>query len=216
MKTSWIIFIFLVAAMHATETWSQDERTFRELLLYQAKKDQENAKKPEYDYKVTGNRYFLDLTGDDRPESFFVAKRDGQDWVEFFDNKNEKLYEFKFDTVGSWSRVYRVQKRKISETSNVLIFYFFEGITRYVNFRGSARVYFLSWDGDDLSTLNMFKGPYVWDEQRTFRNHYHQRKSEVSMYDFNNDDVREIAVRYGSITRVFKYMGKGSWQQYGD
>jgi len=203
------LFLFTLSS------FAQDERTFRELLVEKAKEDKDRGRKPHFDFKVRGDRYYLDLNGDDRPESFFASKRDGVDWLELFNNKGDKIFDFKFDTVGSWSRIYKVQMRKISDKAKLLIFYFYEGITRHVNFDGTARVYFLTWDNDNLRSLSMFKGPYIWDENRTFRNHYHQRKFELSMYDFDDDFTREVAVRYGTITRVYKYLGKGKWGTYG-
>ena len=193
---------------------SQDERVFRELLTHKIQEDKERSRKPEYDYKARGHRYYLDLNGDELPESFFISKKDGGDWLELFDRAGEKIYDYKFDTIGSWSRVFKLQMRNISSEAKLVILYFYEGITRYVNFQGTARVYFLTWDNNDLSTLSMYKGPYVWDEKRDFRNHYHQRKFELSMFDFDDDYTREIAIRYGSITRVYKYMGKGKWGSY--
>ncbi len=195
---------------------AQDERTFRELLLERAKQDKERGARPNYDFKARGHRYYLDLNGDDQPESFFASKRDGGDWLDLYNHQGEKIYDFKFDTVGSWSRVYKVQLRKISKSAKLLIIYFYEGVTRHVNFKGTGRVYFLTWDNDDFDSLSMFKGPYIWDENRTFRSHYHQRKFEVSMFDFDDDFSREVAVRYGTITRVYKYLGKGRWGTYSD
>lgn len=195
---------------------AQDERTFRELLLEKARDNKSKVQRPKYDFKARGHRYYLDLDGDDRPESFFASKRDGEDWLDLFNHKGERIFDFKFDTVGSWSRVYKVQMRKISKTAKLLIIYFYEGVTKHVDFQGTGRVYFLTWDNDDLSTLSMYKGPYIWDENRTFRSHYHQRKFELSMFDFDKDYSREVAIRYGSITRVYKYLGKGDWGTYSD
>lgn len=198
----------------AFSTHAQDERTFRELLIEKAKEDSERNHRPHYDFTARSNRYYLDLNGDNNPESFFTSKRDGGDWLELFNSKGDKIYDFKFDTAGSWSRIYKVQMRKISTTAKILIFYFYEGVTRHMNFEGTARVYFLTWENDNLRSLSMFKGPYIWDENRTFRNHYHQRKFELSMFDFDNDFTREVAIRYGTITRVFKFLGRGKWGSY--
>jgi len=194
---------------------AQDERTFRELLTENDREVKEQNRRPHYDFMVRGNRYYLDLTGDNQPESFFPSKRDGGDWLELFNSKGAKIFDFKFDTAGTFSRIYKVQMRKISATAKILIFYFYEGVTKHINLEGTARVYFLTWENDNLQSLSMFKGPYIWDENRTFRNHYHQRKFELSMYDFDGDYTREVAVRYGTITRVFKYLGRGKWNTYG-
>ncbi len=193
---------------------AQDEKAFRDLLTDKRIKEDEESRKDDYRFMARGHRYYLDLDGDERSESFFVSKRDGGDWIEFFNHKEEKIFDFRFDTAGSWSRVFKVQLRKISATSKVLMIYFYEGVTRYVNFEGTSRLYMMTWENDDLSTLSMYKGPYLWNEKRTFRNQYQQRKFEVSMFDFDADFEREVAVRYGSITRVYKYLGKGRWNTY--
>jgi hypothetical protein len=193
---------------------AQDEKVFRELLTHKAIKDFEEGGEPEYAFQARGHRYYIDLDEDKIPESFFVSKRDGVDWIDFFNSKGEKFFDFQFDTLGSWSRVFKVQLRKVSQNTKLLLIYFHEGVTRYVDFRGTARVYFLTWEENNLKTMSMYKGPYIWDENRTYKNHYHQRKSEVSLYDFDEDFQREVAVRYGSITRVYKYSGKGNWKTY--
>lgn len=210
-----IIFTFLLFSLMPSAL-SQDESTFRDLLTHSREQKRTGDQGKEYRIKARSNRYFLDLNGDYREESFYVAKKDGEDWIHFFDYNQKEIFNFQFSPIGPWSRLYRVQMRDLNKTSKVLILYFYEGVTKYLEFQGNARVYFLTIDNNSLKTMSIYKGPIVWDEFRGFKNDYHQRKSEVSMFDLDKDMTREIAVRYGHITRVYRYLGKGKWFNFDD
>jgi len=197
------------------KAFSQDERTFRDILTHSERLDATRRLAPEYKYQARSHRYYLDIDEDGAPESFYSSKRDGEDWLTIFSNKGREIYRFRFDTVGPWSRLFKIQMRRISKSTKVLILYFFEGMTKYINFQGTSRVYFLTLENNNFKTLSTFKGPYTWDEYRSFKEHYHQRKFKVSLFDFDKDREREIAVRYGLITRVYKFMGEGIWKSYG-
>ncbi len=190
---------------------AQDEKIFRELFLYA---DQEKAKQKEekvYRLKARSNRHYLDMTGDDRPESLYTAKQDGEDWIYLFDNKGRQAFRYLIQAHGAWSRLFRIQKRTLSKTTDAYLLYFYEGVTRYLNFKGTSRLYLLTIDNKDLKTASVYKGPVLWDETRDFRDHYHQRKYEVSLFDLDHDYIREVIVKYGRMSRVYKYLGSGKW-----
>jgi hypothetical protein len=209
-----LILILFVNISFVQITWSQDERTFRDIITHSEREDSTRKQAAEYKYQVRSHRYYLDMNEDGAPESFFTSKRDGEDWLTLFDSKDREVYRYRFETIGPWSRLFRVQMRRISKNVKVLLLYFFEGTTRYINFQGTTRVYFLTLENNDFKSLSTYKGPYTWDEYRSFKDHYHQRKFEVSLYDFDEDREREVAVRYGLITRVYKFLGKGKWKSY--
>lgn len=158
----------------------------------------------------------VDLTDDHRPEKLFTAKRDGEDWLQIYGHDGELVFKKTLDTQGPWSRLYRIQVRKLNEQSKVMVLYFYEGITRYLEFQGTTRIYFVSYDNNDLKTLRMYKGPVIWDEKRGFKEHYHQRIYDVSFYDLDGDKTREVSISYGRMNRVYKYLGNGSWYNFDD
>lgn len=206
----------LLFAFFGFEGHAQDERLFRELLLHNKHSKLINKVKPTYFLKARSNSHMVDLTGDHRPEKLFTAKRDGEDWLQIYDHAGELLFKKTLDTQGPWSRLYRIQVRKLNEKSKVMLLYFYEGITRYLEFQGTTRIYFVTYDDNNLKTLRMYKGPVIWDEKRGFKDHYHQRVYDVSFFDLDGDETREVTVSYGRMNRVYKYLGKGSWYNFDD
>lgn len=204
----------LMAFLFTPFTFAQDERLFRELLLNSEKTKNQKVLKKEYRIQARSNRHYLDLTEDHRPESLFTSKRDGEDWLEIFDNQGRSVFKEMLDTHGPWSRLYRIQVRRLNDNSKVILLYFYEGINRYLEFQGTTRLYFVSYEQNKLDTLKLYKGPVIWDEKRGFKDHYHQRRYDVSLYDLDADKTREITVSYGRMNRVYKYLGKGQWYSF--
>lgn len=172
--------------------------------------------KKSYRLKARSNRHYVDLNGDYRQESFYTAKRDGENWIHFFDNKGKEIFAAEISAAGPWSRLFRIQMRNLSDKTKVLLLYFYEGVTKYLEFQGTSRVYFVTIDNNDLKSLAIYKGPILWDEVRGFKNHYHQRKYEISLFDLDKDSIREISVKYGRMSRIYKYLGKGEWFNFDD
>lgn len=197
--------------MGSSLIYAQDENTFRELYLYADREKSKQKVEKDYRIKARSNRHLIDMTGDHRPESFYYAKKDGEDWFHLFDNNGKEVLRYRLDNVGPWSRLFRLQKRALNEKSDVYLLYFYEGVTKYLNFKGTSRLYFLTIDNNDMKTASVYKGPILWDETRDFRDHYHQRKYEVSLFDHDRDKVREVTVKYGRMSRIYKYMGDGKW-----
>lgn len=117
--------------------------------------------------------YYLDLTGDKLEESFGIEKRDGEDWIHFLDLLKRPFRSFKLEATGAESFLYKVQLSRISKRTQVLILYFFEGRNRTTEYRSSGRLYFITIDDFKLSTLSMYKGPYILYEKEELPEHYH-------------------------------------------
>ncbi len=208
-----ILFLLIHAPLNI---WAQDETIFRELYLYADKEKIKKRVEKDYKLKARSNRHLIDMTGDDRPESFYTAKKDGEDWFHLFDNKGKEVFRYQLDANGPWARLFRIQKRVLNDKTDVYLLYFYEGITKYLNFKGTSRLYLLTIDNKDLKSASVYKGPILWDETRDFRDHYHQRKYEVSLFDLDRDKIREVTVNYGRMSRVYKYLGKGKWLNMDD
>lgn len=210
MQLNRFLFFTLLSAL-SLEPRAQDESTFRDIFQYSDREKRKAIKEKNYRIKARSNRHFFDFTGDGRPESFYSAKLDGEDWFILFNDKEKEVFRYQLDPIGPWSRLYRVEKRSLSDSSDVYLLHFYEGISRYINFKGTARVYFLTIDKNNLKTASVYKGPILWDETRDFRDHYHQRKYEVSLLDLDASGTRDVIVKYGRMSRVFSYKGKGKW-----
>ncbi len=191
--------------------YGQDERYFRELISGELTQEKIKEKKV---YKWTANSpfYQIDLGNKPYPESIVIEKKDGEDWLHIHDEKKTRIFSYHFDVNGKDSQVFRISKKKISNKTDLLIIYYYEGNTDYRNFRGSVRLYFLTVDNRDLNTISVFKGPICWDEREMPGGKYTQKKFEVDLIDFNNDGVFEIAVGGKFLYQVFSYSLGAKWK----
>ncbi len=204
--------IFLLSlTLICSSLLAQDERDFRSVFTGNLDRKKEIKEEIRYKWRVNTPFYYLDLTGDNLDESFGFEKKDGEDWIHFLDLLKRPQKSFRFDPKGGDSRLYKVQFRRISKRTKVLILYYFEGKTQAVDYISTARLYFVTIDDNKLSTLSMYKGPYFLYEKEEHPEHYHRRRFQVGVYDYNGDGVMEIYTKYHKINRVYAYLGNGKW-----
>ncbi len=206
-----LILLFFII-IRANNLYSQDERFFRNFFGdADSKKKKEESRTLKYQYNSPV--YFYDLDGDGKDEGLVLEKREAEDWLNIHNSKNDRIASFKLDHQGIDSHLYKINVRSLGQKINptkVLILYYYEGFVGQVNIKSTSRVYFVTIDNSDLKTIAIYRGPSVWDEE-TKKNHYHQRIYETSLYDYNNDGVKEIAFKHQYITKIFFYLGHGQW-----
>lgn len=208
-----IRFLFtLILLCSVLNAFAADERTFRKAFSGELAKEKEPPKKG-YKWKVASPFYSIDLTEDDIEESIGFEKKDGEDWVHFLDMFKKPSKSFQLFPLGQGSKLYKVSLRRLSKKSKVLILYYYEGSNESVDFTSTARLYFVTIDNNQLRTMKIFKGPYFLYEKDEHPEHYHRRKFEVGLYDYNKDGIQEIFVKYSKISRIYAYLGKGKWAQ---
>lgn len=192
---------------------AQDERYFRQLFSGELVSAEE-AKKPEksYSFYIHTPRYSLDINRDKKDESLIFVKKDNEDWIEIFDHQQTKIFSYQFENKGFDSELFRIEFKRLSPQTSILVLYYFEGISRYIEYQATARVYAITIDDNNLSTLKGFKGPSFFDEFRSLKGHYHQRNYNVYLQDLNNDSVKELIVRHRLTSDVFLYAGNGKWR----
>lgn len=191
---------------------AQDERFFRKLFSGDLLRKEEKKFKGEVDFRVASPFYKVDINTDGRVESLVTEKRDGQDWIHVHDFQNKRVFSGELEPMGMNSWLYKVSLRRIASGAKVLILHFYEGETEYLEFRANVRLYFLTIEKDDLSTFSLSKGPVVWDEHESFKGrHYHQRRYEIGLQDFNKDGIKEISVKYHLISWIYFYKSPGKW-----
>jgi hypothetical protein len=198
-------------------SWSalaQDERYFRQLFSGEISKSNEKIDAKKYSYFVHTPYYSLDLNHDGISEFLAFVKKDNEDWVEIFNQDKVKLFSYRFESKGYDSELFRVELKTLSTNTTILLMHYFEGVSKYINFQGTARVYAITIDNNDLKTMAAFKGPSFFEEVKTFKGHYHKRNYEVLLEDLNRDSVKELIVRYRRMSNVFVYKGAGHWQTF--
>lgn len=203
------ILVFLLTLQAAA--YAQDERFFRRIFT-----DELRPKKKEEAYKVRVSTadYLVDINRDGIEEKLAAVKKDGVDFFQVKDNKGRVRFEFKVSPKGVNSSLFKIQLKSISPTADALILHFDEGESGTVLFQKTARLYIVSIEGRDLDKLVATKGPSFFYEKAKPVEQYSRRYYNVSVVDFNKDGVREVAVAYNKIQRIYFYRGNGKWDRF--
>lgn len=208
------LLVFLSLFVVSWSALAQDERYFRQLFSGELNRSTDIAQAKKYSYLIHTPYYALDLNGDKTPEQIAFAKKDNEDWIEIFDAEKAKIFSYRFENKGYGSDLYRIEMKTLSKKTTVLLLYYYEGVSKYINFQGTTRIYAITIDDNDLKTMSAFKGPSVFDEQRTFKGHYHKRNYEVLLEDLDLDFVKELIVKHRNQGQVFVYKGEGKWMTF--
>lgn len=201
--------LFFISSLRA-----QDERFFRKLFSGEFIDKQKIEEAKQYSYQIHTPEYVLDLNNDGTNEAVVFVRRDGDDWIDVFNTFHEKVFSYKFEAKGANAGVYKLIKKNLSAETTALMIFYYEGELRYVNYESSARVYILTIDRKDLKTASMFKGPTIFEEVKTFKNHYHLKNYLTKLTDLNFDGDKDLIVKFNGMSRVFKYNGDGKWQTF--
>lgn len=195
----------------------QDERYFRQIVSGELAKGAIAPDAKKYSYFIHTPYYALDLNGDGVPEKIVFVKKDSEDWIEIFDEKagvRNKVFSYQFETKGYDSELFRVELKRISAVTSVLLMYYYEGMSRYTEMQSTSRVYVLSIDNADLKSMKVFKGPSFFEEHKSLKGHYHLRNYQVYLQDLNKDDVKELIIKHHLSSQVFLYDGSGKWKTF--
>ncbi len=208
-----LLFLFLVPWKGSP----QDERYFRQIFSGELSKEKGGAEDKKYSFYIHTPYYEIDLNRDKAPEELIFVKKDSEDWLEIFEKKageRKKIFSYRFETKGYDSELYRIEMKKLSPSASILILYYYEGVSKYTEMQSTSRIYAITIDNNDLKTLNGFKGPSFFEEYRSLKGHYHLRNYQVYLQDLNNDDVKELIVKFHLTSQVFLYEGNGKWRTF--
>ncbi|HLE11221.1 MAG: hypothetical protein A2504_10560 [Bdellovibrionales bacterium RIFOXYD12_FULL_39_22] len=214
MKIFFLLCIFVWPALIPWGAQAQDERLFKKIISGDFTKIVGNTRSENYLETFISKFYAIDLNSDGFDESVAYEKSDGQDWIRLHDAFKRPIIRFKLDTVGKDSYIYKIGFRKLGPQIKVLLIYFYEGQRDYLQFVGSSRLYLIAVENNDLTKLEIAKGPIVFEEMRQSFGHYHKRYYEVSLYDYNGDGIKEVAAKYNTISHVMSYRGSGQWSKF--
>jgi hypothetical protein len=215
-KYSFLLIVSLIILSFKLK--AQDERFFRQIFSGDLKetsfKVQPLTGPKTYWYTASTPFYEMDLNQDDVPETIMFIKRDNEDWLEIFDFYKKKLFSYRFENMGITSGLYRIEKKRLSDETEILFLYYYVGVTQFEKTDSSARMYFLTIDKKDLSTIHVIKGPSYFEERKSTNGHYHQRKYNVELLSLNNDKYREVVIRTRGTNEVYIYAGNGKWKTF--
>lgn len=211
MAQQWLILgLFLLSGA----LWAQDERYYRQILSGElANSSQEHKESTGVQLSLKGASYKVDLNNDGIEEIIQPQKRNGVDWIEIRSAQETKIFEGKLLASGAESSIYKIKMVSLSKKVKALIFYLYEGKTQAKKFEATARLFFVTYENNDLSHMKMTEGPHYFHEKEAQRDQYFRRDYMVNVHDINNDGTREIAVQFNHIQRIFQYIGKGEWRE---
>lgn len=193
---------------------AQDERYFRQIFSGELTKTEETIENKKYSYVLHSPYYALDLNRDGASEQVVFVKRDSEDWLDILSSDNKKIFSFRFDNLGYDSELFKIEMKTLGPHTTILLLYYYEGISKYIDFQGTSRLYAVTIDNNDLKTLATFKGPSFFDEVKNFKGHYHKRNYQVYLEDLNKDSNKELIIKYRASNSVFLYKGEGKWQTF--
>ncbi len=209
MLQQWIVFCLIL--LGSTEIFAQDERYYRQILTGELPEVVDPKESFVRNYLVKGSEYMVDLDGDGIEEILQPEKRDGIDWLTIMNSSRGVLYSSKFYSSGGESAIYKLRLVHLTPRIKTLIVFLDEGITKGLRFESTARIYFLSWEDNKLSTLTLNPGPHIYQEKEAQRDQYWRREFVVDVTDLNEDSKREIIVHFGHIQHIYEYRGSGEW-----
>ncbi len=176
--------------------------------------NEEFLEKPTHQFDISGSQYQIDLNDDGIEELIIPQKRDGVDWLEIRDSSRNVIFESQIFSMGSESSIYKIKFSKISSSIKVLILYVDEGKTEGRRFESTGRLYFISFENNNLKSMSLSSGPHFFHEKSYFRETYFRRDYVINLIDYNQDGKKEISVEYNHIQRIYEYKGKGEWTRY--
>lgn len=203
-----LIFLLFSASLKA-----QDERYYRQMLSGGLPDFNADQIKPKTNlkYYFEGPAYRLDLNQDQTEEYIQISKRDGVDWIQITDFSGRKVFEHKLFAMGVESVLYKIRLVQISNDVRALILFMDEGKTQSVRFESSARIFVLSYEKNDFTSMKLNEGPHFYHEREAQREQYFRRTYQVNILDMDGDGQKEISVEYNQIQRIMKYVGRGVW-----
>ncbi|MGE3609831.1 MAG: hypothetical protein AB7I27_09630 [Bacteriovoracaceae bacterium] len=212
MLHHWILLSFFI---FLGRVWAQDERYYRQILSGELPEFYQESKEglgPQL--SIRGASYKIDLNEDGVDETIQPQKRDGVDWIEIKNSQEAKVFEAKLLAMGVESQIYKIKFVKISPKVKALILFLDEGKTQSKKFESTARLYFITFENNDLKSMKITQGPHFFHERESQRDQYFRREYMVNIYDVNNDGIREIAIQFNHIQKIYQYAGSGEWRVY--
>nr|MBA2405229.1 hypothetical protein [Bdellovibrionales bacterium] len=205
--------LFLIFSL-CWSAFAQDERYYRQILNGELPLlGQEIREVQEHQFNVKGASYTFDLNDDGMEEIIQPQKRDGVDWIEIKSLLQTKIFEAKLLAMGGESVLYKVKVAHLSKTTKVLILFLDEGKTNGRRFESTARIFLITFDNNDLTTMHITQGPHHFHEKEGQREQYWRKDYSVDVRDVDKNGVRDVVVEFGHIQRVMLYMGKGEWER---
>ena len=207
-------FVFCLFLLGSAEIFGQDERYYRQIITGELPVTVEPKESFVRNYLVKGSEYMIDLDVDGVEEIIQPEKRDGIDYLTILNSSRSQIFSARLYAAGGGSSIYKLRLVHLTPTVKTLIIFLDEGSTRGLRFESTARIYFLSYEDNKLSTLTLNPGSHIYHEKEGQREQYWRRDFVVDVKDLNGDQKREVIVHFGHIQHVYEYKSAGEWSKY--
>ena len=190
---NFLLFIFLF--FQTSSNYAQNEVQFKAMIDGDIKKIKSTLNRKDKLFRAFSNYYKIDLNGDGYYEGIAIEESDLGSSIHFFRNYYEYFQELPISSGGSYSKVERIELKRISQTENVILVYFSEGLTKYLSTRSRHRLYAI------YIPENLFKKPFVLSEGPVIfeefesKGHYHVSQMDVRVEDLDLDGTSEIVIQ---------------------
>lgn len=212
MPQHWILLSLL---LFSGALWAQDERYYRQILSGELPAMFQGLQETtQHQFNVRGPAYLVDLNGDGIEETIQPQKRDGVDWIEIKDSSRRTVFESELFAAGAHSHLYKAKLVSLSEKIRALVLFLDEGVTEGKAFDATAKIYVVSWEKNDFTSMRIAPGPHFFVERQAIRDQYYRRDYLVNVVDLNKDGQKEIIVHFNHIQRIMEYKGRGEWARY--
>jgi len=212
MVHHWVL-LFILCSL--SPVWGQDERYYRQILTGELPKLSGGMKETsESQFNVAGPAYLIDLNGDGIEETLQPQKRDGVDWIEIKDSSKRRVFDAKLLAMGAESVLYKAKLVTLSDKVKALILFLDEGFTMGRKFESTAKIFVITFEKNDLSTMKIATGPHYFHEKEAIRDQYYRRDYLVNVVDFNGDGTKEISIQFHHIQRIMEYTGNGEFRRW--
>ena len=220
MRVSLLIFntLLTILFLKPLVTLAQDERYLREIFsgMYVPLDKKIDQRPIAYKWRANGAIYQLDLDGDGFKELLIPEMIDGQNWLNIYSPGHLPHGSFHFEAQGANSHIYKIIFRSVATNIKVLLVHFYEGYSQYYQFAGQSRLYIITIVDNKLNEMKITKGPvfYYEVEEQWGKKAYYQREYFLNTYDYNNDGIDEISLKYRTSSYVYHYADNGLWATY--
>ncbi|MBP9674883.1 MAG: hypothetical protein KBD63_07270 [Bacteriovoracaceae bacterium] len=157
-------------------------------------------------WQVESPSYLIDLNEDAVKDTLKVVRKDGEVYFQITEGGKGQVMNEKIPALGAASFLNQARLITLSPKKMAIILSFYEGETRYLDYHGSARYYFVTFTKGSLADLKINKGPEFFTEvEDRAMEHYHASSYELSIEDLNKDKIKDIVIKRGLISKVFMY-----------
>ena len=208
-------FVFLLIVVFSYSSWAQDERYYRQMLtgdlptmIREIKEDTVTQ------YVIKGPNYFIDINDDGIEEIIQPQKIDGTDVLEIRSSSGTKYLAARLFAMGTSSHIYQLKLVRLSPKAKALIVMMDEGVIQAKRVENTARIFLVSFENNDLTTMKVTQGPHHFHEKESQREQYGRRDYGVNALDLDHDGTREVIVQFNHMQRIMKYVGGGEWLRF--